>query len=95
MSGEEILTRIIVGALAGTAAASLMGLRRKSRGGFTFWVRNTLIGILGGLVGGFLLGVLDVDLPDLLDAGITLADLLIAFIGAIIVIFVVGIIQRR
>jgi uncharacterized membrane protein YeaQ/YmgE (transglycosylase-associated protein family) len=92
---SEIIALIIVGALAGTAAASLMGLRGGTgRKGFTFWLRNTVIGIIGGLVGAFLLELVNVDLPEFLDASISLAELVVAFIGAIIVIFVVGLIQR-
>jgi len=94
METSEIIARIIVGALAGAAAASVMGMRGRSKSSMTVWLRNTIIGIIGGLVGGFLLGVLDVDLPEFLDAAITLADLLIAFIGAIIVIFLVGLIRK-
>ena len=94
METSEIIALIIVGALAGTAAASLMGLRGKGKGGFSYWLRNTVIGVIGGLVGAFLLDLLDLDLPEFLDASISLAELLVAFIGALIVIFVVGLIQK-
>jgi uncharacterized membrane protein YeaQ/YmgE (transglycosylase-associated protein family) len=80
----EIIALIIVGALAGTAAASMMGMRGKS----SRLIRNTIIGIIGALVGGFLFELLDISLPEVLDASISLADVIVAFIGAVLVIFV-------
>jgi uncharacterized membrane protein YeaQ/YmgE (transglycosylase-associated protein family) len=94
---DDILSLIIVGALAGTAAASVMGLRGKRGGGFTYWIRNTIIGIIGALVGAFLLDVLNIgenETTGILSASISLADLLVAFVGAIIVIFLVGLIRN-
>jgi uncharacterized membrane protein YeaQ/YmgE (transglycosylase-associated protein family) len=82
----EIIALIMVGVLAGTAAASVMGMRGKG----SRLIRNTIIGILGALVGGFLFGLLDISLPEILDASITLADAIVAFIGAVLVIFVLN-----
>lgn len=96
MEQSEIVALIVVGAIAGTAAASVMGWRKSSgRKGATV-VQNIVIGVLGALVGGFLFGVLDLrdDLPEFLEASISAADVLVAFVGAIIVIFVVGLIKR-
>ena len=96
METNEIIALVILGALAGTAAASVMGLR-KSKGRMEQALVNTLIGIVGAVVGGFLFNALkiDDDLPEILKSSISLADLLVAFIGAIIVILIVGIIRRR
>ena len=96
METNEIIALVVLGALAGTAAASVMGLR-KSKGRMEQALVNTLIGIVGAVVGGFLFRALNLedDLPDILNASISLADLLVAFIGAIIVILVVGMIRRR
>ncbi|MBN1965894.1 MAG: GlsB/YeaQ/YmgE family stress response membrane protein [Anaerolineae bacterium] len=85
----EILALIIVGALAGTVAAALMGRRAIKVSGSL--VRNTVLGIVGALVGGFVFHALDISLPDSLQAGITVADVVVAFLGAILVIFVVDI----
>lgn len=83
---ETILVWIIVGGLAGYAAGSL--LRRGSFG----ILGNIIIGIIGALLGGFLFNVLNIqlNLPD-----INLGDLLIAFVGAVIVVLVLGLVSRR
>jgi uncharacterized membrane protein YeaQ/YmgE (transglycosylase-associated protein family) len=86
----QIISLIIVGALAGTAATRVTGDKKK---GNTL-LRNTLVGILGALVGGFILHALDISLPDALSAGITVADIVVAFVGALIVIFIVRVINR-
>lgn len=83
---ETILVWIIVGGLAGYAAGSL--LRRGSFG----IVGNIIIGIIGALLGGFLFNALNIqlNLPN-----INLGDLLIAFVGAVIVVLVLGLVSRR
>jgi uncharacterized membrane protein YeaQ/YmgE (transglycosylase-associated protein family) len=83
MALGEILALILVGALAGTAAATLTGQRKSG------WLRNTLIGILGALLGGFIFDALDIGLSGAFSAAITLADLIVAVIGALIVIFII------
>jgi uncharacterized membrane protein YeaQ/YmgE (transglycosylase-associated protein family) len=93
MDASEILALIIVGLLAGSAAAAVMGLRwlgrfrRKGRGS---WLYYTVIGVVGALVGQLLFQTLDISLPDLFSATITVAEIVIAFVGAVIVILVVG-----
>ena len=91
---DNLLSLIIVGAIAGTAAASVLSLRSRKNSSVMDWIRNTIIGILGAIVGGFLFDVLDLDLPDALDASVSLASVIIAFIGALLVIFVVGLIKK-
>ncbi|MBZ0100201.1 MAG: GlsB/YeaQ/YmgE family stress response membrane protein [Taibaiella sp.] len=92
MDTGTILTYIILGAIAGTAAAALVERSSKRKGQM---LRNTIIGILGAFVGNFLFSVFDIGLPAILsDAQLSLADVLVAFIGAIIVIFIIGILRR-
>ena len=92
METGEIIALLIVGALAGTAAATLLGERRdKSTRNL---VRNTVIGVLGALIGGFLFDALDIDLPAVLDAEITLAKILVAFVGALVVLVVARLVNR-
>lgn len=86
MSVGEVVALVLVGALAGTAAASIMGWRKRRSGSL---LRNTGIGILGALVGGLIFGLLDIDLGEFLSATISLADLISALVGAIIVILVI------
>ncbi len=92
MEAPEILALLVVGALAGGAAASVMGLRwprwrrrRKSRR----WVEYTVIGVLGALVGQLIFSALGIGVPGLFSGTIEVADLVVAFIGALIIIFVV------
>jgi uncharacterized membrane protein YeaQ/YmgE (transglycosylase-associated protein family) len=89
----EFLALIVVGALSGATAASVMRLG-KSRG-LGSWLQNTFVGILGALVGGLIFRALDLDLPDFLSEPITLADLLVAFVGAVVVIIVAGFVRKR
>ncbi len=87
----QIIALIIIGALAGTGAMSITGRNKKSGG----WVTNTVIGIIGAVVGGYVFDALDISLPDILEASISLGNLLVAFVGALIVIWVVGLISKR
>lgn len=91
MALGQIISLLIIGALAGTAAASLLGRYQKSKktGGL---VRNTVIGVLGALLGGFLFHALHISLPSALSKGITVADIITAFIGAVLVIVAVDIV---
>ncbi len=86
MESQDILALLIIGALAGTAAASV--LRGQASTKRSDWIRNTVIGVLGALVGGFLFDVLNLndDLPKILSGTLTPADVLVAFVGALIVI---------
>jgi uncharacterized membrane protein YeaQ/YmgE (transglycosylase-associated protein family) len=75
---------IIVGAIAGFLANVIMG----SRQGLLMMV---VLGIVGGLVGGFIAtSVLEMGTVD----GINLESIVIATLGAIAVVFVVGLITR-
>jgi uncharacterized membrane protein YeaQ/YmgE (transglycosylase-associated protein family) len=51
-------------------------------------IGNILIGAIGGLIGGYLFNILDVSF-----AGI-LGSLLTALVGAIVLLFVVGLLRR-
>ena len=75
MSLEEILTSLIIGAIAGTVAGFLMG----SKGGL---VRNIIIGIIGGFVGTWVFGLIGLHWSGILGSIGTGA------IGACILIFV-------
>jgi uncharacterized membrane protein YeaQ/YmgE (transglycosylase-associated protein family) len=92
METGEIIALLIVGALAGTAAATLLGERRNRT--TTDLIRNTVIGVLGALIGGFLFNALDITMPDVLKADITLANILVAFVGALILLVVARLVNR-
>ena len=80
-----LLSWIVVGAIAGFLASQLMG----SREGLLMMI---ILGVVGGLVGGFIaatvfkMGTVD---------GINLESIIIATLGAILVIFVVRAFRGR
>ncbi len=73
-----ILSWIIVGLIAGWLAGLVM------RGGGYGVVGDIIIGIVGGLIGGFLASAL-FGIPNPVN-GINLLSILVAFIGAVILI---------
>lgn len=80
-----IISWIIVGAIAGFLANLVMG----SRQGLLMMI---VLGIVGGLVGGFIASsVLNLGAVD----GINVASIVIATLGAILVIFVVNFFTGR
>ena len=83
---EQVIAWVIVGLLAGLLAGLLIRGRR-----FGF-VSSVVVGLLGALLGGFLFTVLHIETPSAFDGGITLAwaDMLVAFIGAVIILLLFG-----
>jgi uncharacterized membrane protein YeaQ/YmgE (transglycosylase-associated protein family) len=81
---EQVLTWIIVGLLAGILASMLIRGRR-----FGF-ISSVVVGLLGALIGGFLFSLLGIQLP--VSGGITLnwSDMIISFIGAVIILLLFG-----
>jgi uncharacterized membrane protein YeaQ/YmgE (transglycosylase-associated protein family) len=80
---DELIGLIIflaIGALAGYMASFVMGRRRGSGGGRV--VRDIIVGVIGAFVGGYLFRILGISEDNLL------MDILTAFVGAVIVIFV-------
>ena len=89
MEAAEIVALIIVGLLAGSAAASVMEIRWIRRRIRTRrWAYYAVVGVLGALVGQLLFSALGINVPELLSGEIEVADIVMAFVGAIIVIFV-------
>jgi uncharacterized membrane protein YeaQ/YmgE (transglycosylase-associated protein family) len=77
----SILAFIIIALIGGTAAvAAVERARFKQRR----LARNLVVGIIGAFIGAFLFGLLSIDLPDILEWPITVADILVAFIGGVI-----------
>lgn len=82
----SIIGWIIIGALAGWIASMIMG-RNASMG----WLGNIVVGIVGALIGGFLYGLLtDTDFVETFSLG----TLLVAILGSIVLLFVVGLFRR-
>jgi uncharacterized membrane protein YeaQ/YmgE (transglycosylase-associated protein family) len=81
MALVNILAWIIVGGIAGWLASLLV------RGGGIGIVGDIIVGIVGALIGGFVLSLL---LPGTFGfTGFNLGSLIIAFIGAVILLFIV------
>ncbi|HEY7094517.1 MAG TPA: GlsB/YeaQ/YmgE family stress response membrane protein [Ktedonobacterales bacterium] len=81
MALVNILAWIIVGGIAGWLASLLV------RGGGMGVIGDIIVGIVGALIGGFLLSLL---LPGTFGfTGFNLGSLIIAFIGAVILLFIV------
>jgi uncharacterized membrane protein YeaQ/YmgE (transglycosylase-associated protein family) len=89
----SLVTAIIVGLLAGFLASLLV--RGRSYG----LLGSLVLGVLGAIVGNFIFSLLNVSVPPSLLEGITIRfiDIIIAFIGALILlaIFVLLFGRRR
>ncbi len=85
MSLIDIVLWIIFGALAGWIASIITGKNKKMGG-----LANVVVGIIGAFIGGFIM--------DFFGAqgvtGFNLYSLLVAIGGAIVLIWVVGLIRR-
>jgi uncharacterized membrane protein YeaQ/YmgE (transglycosylase-associated protein family) len=80
----SILIWIVVGAVAGWLAGLVM------RGAGFGLVGNVIVGIVGAVIAGFLLPKVGIVI-----AGGIIAAIINAFIGAVIVLFVIGLLRRR
>jgi len=85
----QVIVWVIVGALAGTLAARLF---RRWRRGFGF-LGNTLLGLIGALIGGILFEALEIG-PWFPELAITLDDVIVAFVGAVVFLLILGLIRR-
>ena len=79
----DLLTWLIVGLVAGVLASFVMG------GGFGI-IGDIIIGILGAFIGGWLFSRLGVGTP---FAGLA-GTIFVAFIGAVVLLFVLRLIRR-
>lgn len=87
---SEIIVWLVVGALTGPVVGMLV---KRSREGYGRW-RNFGIGLVGALIGGFLFKLFHIDLG-LESFKIELQDLIAAFLGALLFLLTVVIIQKR
>lgn len=87
---SEIIVWLVVGALSGPVVGMLV---KRSRDGFGRW-RNLGIGLVGALIGGFLFKLFNIDLG-LGSFAISLQDLIAAFLGALLFLLIVAVIQKK
>ena len=84
----EIIAWIIIGGLAGWIASMIMGTNA-SMGP----IANIIVGIVGAVIGGFLAGVLNLAPAD--ANAFNLWSLIVAILGAVVLLFLIGLVQRR
>lgn len=84
MDGMSILTWLGIGLVAGIIAKLVMGDRFG-------WIITIVLGIVGAFVGGWVSGMLG----DPGVSGFNLVSILVAVGGAVIVLFVYGLVSRR
>lgn len=89
MTIDKIVIWLIVGALAGTLAGRLVTFSKKGLG----VLLNTAMGMAGAVVGGILFWMFKIDLG-LGEIKITLNDLISAFIGSLLCIFVWWVVRK-
>lgn len=87
----DIIALLLVGALGGSAAAALVGRTSRKTPN---WLYKTGLGVIGALVGSLLFDFINWTPPEILNEPITAAEILTAFVGALVVIFVAGFVKR-
>jgi uncharacterized membrane protein YeaQ/YmgE (transglycosylase-associated protein family) len=86
----EIVIWLIVGALAGSFTGALITRKKKGLGRWT----NFGIGLVGAVIGGGIFDVFDIDLG-LGEINVSFEDLIAAFLGSLIFLFVVWLFRKR
>lgn len=80
----NIILWIVIGGLAGWIASMIMG-RDASMGA----IANIVVGIVGAIIGGFVVGLFGIDV-----ATFSVVGLLVAILGAVILLAIIGALQR-
>jgi uncharacterized membrane protein YeaQ/YmgE (transglycosylase-associated protein family) len=87
---DELITWLIVGALAGSLAGMLVTRRKEGFGGLT----NLGIGLVGALLGGALFKLCDIQLGLLAAITISARDVVAALVGALVFLIVLWAVRR-
>jgi uncharacterized membrane protein YeaQ/YmgE (transglycosylase-associated protein family) len=82
-----ILSWLVVGLIAGFLASRVM------RGGGYGLIGDIVVGVIGALIGGFLASTL-LKMPNAVS-GINLTTIIVAFVGAVILIAILRLFRRR
>jgi uncharacterized membrane protein YeaQ/YmgE (transglycosylase-associated protein family) len=87
----QIITWVIIGLIAGLLASILVRGRGMSLGS------SIIIGLIGAVIGGFLFSLLGIQATGALAGGLVIRwiDIIVAFIGAVIVLVLAGVVYRR
>ena len=84
-----IILWLVIGGVVGWLASIVM--RRDGSQGI---ILNIVVGIVGALIGGWLIGPI-VGAPSINSGEISFASLLVSFLGAVILLAIVNLISRR
>jgi len=87
----NVIGWLVAGILAGSLAGAVV---KRSRVGFGRFA-NIGIGLIGALIGGSIFQIFSINIGNLKDISVSLQDLVAAFIGSMIFLLVVWLIQRR
>jgi uncharacterized membrane protein YeaQ/YmgE (transglycosylase-associated protein family) len=90
ISADEVITWLIVGALAGSLAGMVVKWRREGFGP----LMNLAIGLVGGLIGGIAFKILKINLGVVGGINVTSEDVVEAFVGALIFLAAVWVIRK-
>ncbi len=83
MSGFGFIAWIVIGLIAGWLAEKIM---KRDNGLWT----NLIVGVIGALLGGFLVNLLGMD-----ASGSWIVGIIVATLGAVILLFLLGMIKKR
>lgn len=87
---DEIITWLIVGALAGSLAGMIVTRRKEGFGGLT----NLGVGLVGAILGGTLFKLFHIQLGLLGAVTITLQDVVAGLVGALLFLIIIWWVQR-
>jgi uncharacterized membrane protein YeaQ/YmgE (transglycosylase-associated protein family) len=86
----QVIVWLIVGAIAGGLAGMLL------RGHSLGRAMDIFIGLLGALVGGVIFSLLHITQLNFLDQiKVSLLDIVVAFVGAVVILLIASLINRR
>ena len=80
----NLIVWLLLGALVGWLASIVMG-RDAQQGALL----NIVVGIVGAMIGGFLLGG-----PTINNSGLNITAVVVSFIGAVVLLAIVNLVQR-
>ncbi len=86
----QVLTWIIIGLIAGFLAGVIVRGRRFGL------ATSVIVGLIGAIIGGFLFTTLHLPVPAALEEPINIKwiDILVAFVGAVILLLILGLFYR-
>ena len=83
----DFILWLIMGGIAGWIASMIAGTNAQQG-----WVMNVVVGIVGALIGGFLVNLL---MPGTVGGGFNLVSLIVAIIGAVILLGIYKMVAGR